>query len=401
MLAPGEVGTVIVISPSQKQSRVIKRYVAGLMHASPLLSALIASETETELALTNGHVIEIVTASKAAPRGRTLIAVVIDEGSFISADDGAAEPLSEILNACRPGLATTNGLLMVIGSPHAKLGPVFDTFTRYFGKNTDVFVVKGATQRFNPTIPDSVIAAATEADPSVAASEWGAEFRSDLEQFVTREAVARCVVPGRLELPRVAGVTTYHGFLDFAGGSVGGDSATLAIAHNEKRGDGHRVVVLDLVVEVKPPFSPAAVCTEFAATIRAFGLASAVSDRWAGQFPVELMGRLGIHVTASAKAKSTLYLETLPLINSQSCELLDHPRLLAQLVSLERRVARSGQTSVDHPAGAHDDLVNAAAGAMVAAAMPRPTVELFDPLTGERHLPWPDDDPYSLSGWWV
>ena len=94
--APGEVGTVIVISPSQKQSRVIKRYISGLMHASPLLRSLIASETADEIMLTNGHVIEVVTASKVAPRGRTLIAVIVDEGAFLPAEDSSAEPCSEI-----------------------------------------------------------------------------------------------------------------------------------------------------------------------------------------------------------------------------------------------------------------------------------------------------------------
>jgi hypothetical protein len=45
--------------------------------------------------------------------------------------------------------------------------------------------------------------------------------------------------------------------------------------------------------------------------------------------------------------------------------LLDHPRLVAQLCALERRTARGGRDSIDHPPGAHDDVANAAAGALV------------------------------------
>ena len=44
-------------------------------------------------------------------------------------------------------------------------------------------------------------------------------------------------------------------------------------------------------------------------------------------------------------------------------------RLISQLVSLERRVARSGKDSVDHPRGGHDDVINAAALALVGAAL--------------------------------
>jgi hypothetical protein len=47
--------------------------------------------------------------------------------------------------------------------------------------------------------------------------------------------------------------------------------------------------------------------------------------------------------------------------------LLDHPRLLTQLVGLERRTARGGRDSIDHAPGAHDDLANAVAGLAGAA----------------------------------
>jgi len=57
----------------------------------------------------------------------------------------------------------------------------------------------------------------------------------------------------------------------------------------------------------------------------------------------------------------------LPLLNSGRAELLDHPRLVGQLRSLERRTARSGKDSIDHALGGHDDLANATAGALMLA----------------------------------
>jgi hypothetical protein len=63
-----------------------------------------------------------------------------------------------------------------------------------------------------------------------------------------------------------------------------------------------------------------------------------------------------------------IYGELLPILNSGRAELLDHPRLTTQLCGLERRTARGGRDSIDHAPGGHDDLANAAAGALVAAA---------------------------------
>jgi hypothetical protein len=61
-------------------------------------------------------------------------------------------------------------------------------------------------------------------------------------------------------------------------------------------------------------------------------------------------------------AERDLYRDLLPAINSRKIDLLDHPRLLTQLVGLERRTARGGRDSIDHAPGAHDDLANAVAG---------------------------------------
>jgi hypothetical protein len=65
---------------------------------------------------------------------------------------------------------------------------------------------------------------------------------------------------------------------------------------------------------------------------------------------------------AAAKPKSDLYSSLLPAINSGKIDLLDEPRSISQLCSLERRTARGGRDSIDHPPGGHDDVCNAVAG---------------------------------------
>ena len=68
----------------------------------------------------------------------------------------------------------------------------------------------------------------------------------------------------------------------------------------------------------------------------------------------------------------TFIRDVLPLINSGKVELLDLAKLEAQFVGLERRTARGGRDSIDHAPGGHDDLVNAACGALLRAGSHRP-----------------------------
>jgi hypothetical protein len=165
------------------------------------------------------------------------------------------------------------------------------------------------------------------------------------------------IVAGRFELPPIAG-QEYVAFVDPSGGSQ--DSMTLAIAHRE-----HDSAVLDCVRERRAPFNPSEVVAEFVATLKLYGITRVIGDRYAGEWPRERFHEHDITYQAAEQTKSEYYLELLPLLNSGTVRLLDHARLVAQLTNLERRTSRVGRDTVDHPPGFHDDVVNAAAGALV------------------------------------
>ena len=363
-LAPGEVGVFMVIAADRKQARVIKRYVAGLLRAHRSLEVLIARETTESITLTNGAVIEIHTCSFKSLRGYTVIGAACDEIAFWD-DEDSANPDHEVLVALRAAMASVpEALLVALTSVYARRGEVWRMSEKHYGRNesADVLIVNGPTLAFNPTISQHVIDAAYEDDPTAAAAEYGAEFRRDVEAFLPPEALDAVRMIGRFEQPyQAAHRPRYVAFLDPAGGT-GIDSFTLAIAHNE----GGRAV-LDLVREVKPPFSPEAAVAEFAEAIKAYGLSKATSDRYAGSWPVEAFRKQGVTVEPSTRTKSEIYQDALPLIMSGTCELLDHARLLKQLAGLERRTARGGRDSIDHAPRLHDDVANAAAGALVLA----------------------------------
>ncbi|MCO6415136.1 hypothetical protein JYK14_02955 [Siccirubricoccus sp. KC 17139] len=360
-LAPGERATVAIIATDRRQARVIFRYVAGLLKAVPLLADLVEAETSDTVELSNRVTIEIATASWRVTRGYTFAAVLADEAAFWR-DENSANPADEILRAIRPGLASIRGAcLLKASSPYGRKGILYNDYRRFHGKDdARVLVWQAATRDMNPSIPLEVVEEALEEDPAAAAAEWLGQFRDDLSDFVGREVVEACVVDGRHELPPVAG-TDYVAFCDPSGGSS--DSMTLAIAHQE--GD---VAVLDLVREVRAPFSPDAVVQDFAAVLGNYGLRRVTGDRYAGHWPAERFAAHGVSYESSELVKSEIYLNLLPTLMSRRIELLEWPRLVQQLATLERRTARGGRDRVDHPMGGHDDVANAAAGALLAAS---------------------------------
>jgi hypothetical protein len=354
LLAPGERGTLMVIAADRRQARVVMRYVEGFLE-TPMLAAMVTRATKESVEFSNRITIEIHTASFRSTRGYTLIGCVADEIAFWRSED-SANPDAEILAGVRPGMATIPGaLLLCISSPYARRGVLWETYRNHFGKDGDpVLVWQADTRSMNPSVDPQIILAAYKDDESSAAAEYGAEFRKDIESFVTREAVEAVVSHGRFELPPNMEIR-YRAFVDPSGGSS--DAMTLAIGHRE-----NGTIILDALRESKPPFSPAQVVEEYSSLLGRYGVHEVTGDRYGGDWPREQFRKNGIRYEVADLVKTDLYRELLPSINSARIELLDHPRLFNQLLSLERRTARGGRDSIDHPPQGHDDLANVVAG---------------------------------------
>jgi hypothetical protein len=324
----------------------------------PMLKQQIEGLTRESIALKNRIVVETHTASFRTTRGYTIVAALLDELAYWPTDETAAAPDVEVINAIKPGMATVpEAMLLCASSPHSRRGALWDAYRKHYGKADDpIMVWQAATCDMNSSVPQSYIDAHLADDPGRAAAEYLAQFRSDLEAFVLREAVEACVSAGvRERAPQP--FVSYNAFADPSGGSV--DSFALCIGHKDFR---RQVVVVDALREIKAPFSPENAVYEFARLLKTYRISKIEGDHYAGSWPVEQFGRFGIRYEPSARPKSQLYVDLLPLINARRIELLDDPRLINQLCALERRTARSGRESIDHPPGGHDDVVNTVAG---------------------------------------
>ncbi len=364
-LRPGEQATVQCLAVDRDQSRIVTDYIRAFFAAIPDLGAMVTRETRLCLELSNGVNIAVATNSFRQARGRTIALAIFDECAFWR-DESSATPDLETYRAVLPSLATLPGAMLIgISSPYRKSGLLFEKWKAHLGKNSDdVLVIQAPSLALNPTLDPAIVARAYEADPQAARAEWGGEFRDDISTFVPVELIETAVDVGVTVRPPRPGAF-YRAFVDAASG-VGQDSFALGVAH----ADG-KDVILDLAHEIQPPFNPQSAVAEVAALLKSYGVRSCVGDKYSAGFVIEAFRKHGITYSYSERDRSQIYIEALPLFTAGRARLVDNKKLVMQFASLERRTSPVGRDRVDHGREGHDDLCNAAAGALALNATGR------------------------------
>jgi hypothetical protein len=388
-LRPGEKAYLLCLAVDKEQAELSYSMIAGLFDAIPTLKTLVKNKLGADtIELTNNVCIIVKTSSFRSVRGRGLLAVIMDEVAFFR-DETSRNPDVELHAALSPGLARINGsMLILISSAYRRAGLLFDRWHEYYGKeNDDILVVHAATRIFNPTFPQKTIDKALEADRPRFSAEYLSIWRDDLSTFIDRALLEAAVDVGVTVRPPIGGVT-YCAACDSSGGR--GDSFTLAIAHRETHAGGARVV-LDLTFEKWPPFNPMTTIAEIAAILRQYKISTIRGDRYSVGFVVDGFNRERIEYRESRLDRSEAYLSFLPIMAAGQGLLLDNKRTIAQFTGLVRRTFPGGRDKVDHDLGAHDDLANAVALAMVLAAVEEPRVYLGPPIIvgGANETPIP------------
>jgi hypothetical protein len=374
----GTKGMVMILARDKQQAGVIRAYIIAFLKALDELRIELADQpTQTMIELKNGITIEVRAAGGEGTRGYTVVAVLADEIAFWPTDDESAKQDKKVLRALRPAmLGVRNPMTVLLSSPYAQRGELYENHRKSFGQDehTKRLVWQADTLTMRPSDdPDLLeeIADEYEEDPENAKAEYGALFRSDIENLYSRMAVESVSVLGRFE-QGYNDRFDYRAFVDPSGGSS--DSYVLAIAHDEVHnieGEERTIAVLDKVVEWVPKFDPEEVSKEVVRHCQSFHINSVTGDAYGGEWPRDPLKKRGINYELSEMSRSELYLAFVSLVNSKTTELLDpdrHKKAVNQFANLERRVGRTGKDSVDHPPGSHDDVANAIAGVLVSAS---------------------------------
>ena len=133
---PQERVTIVIIAPSQRQSKIMYNQIREYIHANPILESSVTKSTLETIQLDNNSSIHNFPVGDSAEkvRGFSINLLIVDEAAYIK---------QRIYTAILPSLASTNGNLILIGTPATRTGLFYQTF--YPGKGAKGLKLKFST----------------------------------------------------------------------------------------------------------------------------------------------------------------------------------------------------------------------------------------------------------------
>lgn len=342
----------------------------------PLTQPLVQRVTADTIELAGGNTLYVLPCRPQAIRGLSCIEVLLDEVAHFRSTDNIPRD-RDMVRAALPTLSATGGRLIEMSSPGPSSGLLYDQNKAHYGvAESDLLYWVGGSE-MNPTLSASFLQHQRDMDPESARAELDAEFLQNVSTFFDAAQLDAAVDVGvkvRDYIPSVS----YRAGMDHSSGT-GKDLWCVRISHGERDG----TVVLDAGLDVTPKFSPESAARESAALLKRYHCHEVWGDKYAPGFTSEALGRHGITYRPLDKDRSQIYLELQPLLTSGKVRFLDDPDLLREARGLERHRGPV-RDKVDHRRGGSDDRINAAAIALVNAAVPRESASMFHALTGEK-----------------
>ncbi len=354
-LSRGEPGFIFLVATDRTQAKVILSYIEGILQDFP---GTVKKIKTLEIELNNGIIISIRPASFRSGRGYSTLCVIMDELAFWRSEE-SANPAQEVVSSFLPTLVE-GGKLIGLSTPYSRKGYFWEIYRDYFGKeDTDILVWQAPTLLMNPNYSKRKMKRNIKRDRVKMTAEYYAEFRTDIESFLTEEMVEK--IRADEEFVPFQPEQKYFAFTDPAGGGGGGDSFTLSVGH---LGD-NEIVIIDDVSEVKSPFDPTEVVETYSELLKQYECTSVVGDKFAPGWVSGAFKKQGINYVQSDLTKSEIYLYFQPLCATGKVKIPKSEKLKNQLLSLERRTGMMGKDVVDHPRGLKDDIANAVCGCAV------------------------------------
>jgi hypothetical protein len=350
----GEQVAIVVIGSSQRQARVVHRYVASFLKR-PQLAALVDRDSDDEITLKNGIAILTLPCHAASVRGFAVAVVVLDECAWYQGRDGSPLDAKEIWDAIVPATGQfPAGRVLVLSTPRWASGFFPDLCERArSGRFADMREWHHATAEMNPRIPASFLEAELEADPAAYRREYLALFESGIGA-VFDPANVRAAVRGYERLGVAGGIQRYVIAADAA---FTGDRFALAIGHR----DGDRVSVVLVQswrgskgqpVQVDPTLDA------IAALSQEYLRAPVIIDQYAAEPIRQALARRGVHVIErpwTNESKVDAVAATRRLLQGGLLDLPTHGELIGELIGLESHPLPSGRPRIAAPPGSHDD----------------------------------------------
>jgi hypothetical protein len=366
-LAPGEMGSALIVAPDLRLARQTLRYALGAAKTSADITRRIVNESADGFILRreNGAQVSVeclpATRGGSALRGRSLLGAVLDESAFFRDEDYSVND-AELFKAVSPRILP-EGQAILASTPWAEgIGLLHSLFAENHGAPRHALAAHAPTLLLRDDARTrAMVERERDRDADNAAREFDAVFMSaGAGLFFDPRAIDKAV--DRLAddpQPHLASSVVAVG-ADFGFRS---DASALVVARLE--GDVYRIADLrELRPQKGAPLQPSVVVSSFAEVARSYGATSVVADR---HYEEAVREHLATHALRLVPApdglagKVEVYTRTRALIHEGRVRLPPNARLLAQLKAVTSKPTSGGSLTISSPrrAGAHGDLASA------------------------------------------
>jgi hypothetical protein len=369
VLGPGEVGRFAIVAPRLDLCRTSLNAVAGVLD----LLGVAYTRREGTIDLRPAGVpvtIDATVADAVAPRGASLVGALFEEFSMFPTAEGAVGRDRDVVASLAPGLLTTGGRWMIVGTPWAPDGLFFDLVEK--GTKRDTLVIRGATWDLRPDLSEARCRAIAT-DERDLRREFGANFGESDATFLDRGDIAACVDDVE-ERPASEGIS-YVAALDAA---TRHDAFVMMVAHREmRRREGlppADVVVLDCVRRWVPrpgeKLDVDLVVQAVAGVAKRYRVHRVHRDAWSADLLDALLAPRGVkcaEVSMATAEQMARFAHLGGRIRTGAVRLLRHEATITELQQLRARMHAGGRITYEAPARGRDDCADALALVVAAA----------------------------------
>lgn len=335
-------------------------HVRNNVMAAPKLRRLLIGEPKAEslmLRHPTGRPIEVA-VSAMSKAGATLVArwlagAVFDEAPRMVGSDDGEKSLDEAM-AASAGRILQGGQTLLIGSPWAPFGPVYELVQKHFGNPTaQVVVVRAPGPDMNPVYwTDERCEKLKLLNPQAYRTDVLGEFTDPEEAMFSSEEIELCTRAGPERVPFEKG----HNYVAAMDPATRGNAWTLVILECQGASILGGFQTRYRVVHARQwqgnrasPLSPAAILGEVAADVHSYGLDQVWTDQYAIDALNDLaapkqLGLLAHDWNASNRLKAAESVNV--LLRERVLELPSNPQLRTDLLQCRKRVTQNGVTLV-------------------------------------------------------
>jgi hypothetical protein len=167
----GEADAILVAQDQRGALRTLLSYARSPFERSDVLKGKVVQDVADVLKPSTRISLAAYPSRPEAVRMLTAVSAICDELALFTTSDGRPTDL-EMLRVLRGRLATTGGKLLILSSPYAATGALYDLHRQHYGvAGSTTLVIQATSPQMNPTLRPGWLEKMATDDPDAYRSE--------------------------------------------------------------------------------------------------------------------------------------------------------------------------------------------------------------------------------------